>query len=97
MEAFLFAILLVVLVIRWIYLRDRIAALEGRLTVLERASINRAPSWNSPSHRAAPESARPAPPPPPSDAAFPARRRGPHAHHPADPSASRPGPRASHQ
>jgi hypothetical protein len=40
MEAFLFAILLVVLVVRWIYLRDRIDALEGRILVLERASIN---------------------------------------------------------
>ena len=38
MEAFLFACMLVVLVIRWIYLRNRIDALENRLFVLERAS-----------------------------------------------------------
>ena len=68
MEAFLFAILLVVLVIRWIYLRDRIDALEGRLTVLERASIIRAPIPEftaPPVPRAEPAPPRPTPPPPP--------------------------------
>ena len=61
MEAFLFAILLVVLVVRWIYLRDRIDALEGRLTVLERASVIRAPIPEF----IAPPPPRPEPPPTP--------------------------------
>ena len=71
MEAFLFAILLVVLVIRWIYLRDRIDALEGRIIVLERASVIRAPAAPfiaPPAPRTEPPPApqpRPAPPPPP--------------------------------
>jgi uncharacterized membrane protein len=68
MEAFLFAILLVVLVIRWIYLRDRIDALEGRLAVLERASIIRAPVPEftaPPMPRAEPAPPPPTPPPPP--------------------------------
>ena len=48
MEAFLFACMLVVLVIRWIYLRNRLDALENRLFVLELASVNRAPAPPSP-------------------------------------------------
>jgi len=70
MEAFLFAILLVVLVIRWIYLRDRIDALEGRIVVLERASVIHAPSAPfvaPPAQRTEPPPApqpRPAPPQP---------------------------------
>src|SRR4051812_40555111 len=61
MESFLFAILLVVLVVRWIYLRDRIDALEGRLAVLERASVMRAPIPEF----TAPPPPRPEPPPTP--------------------------------
>jgi len=44
MEAFLLLCILVVLVIRWIYLRNRLDALENRLFVLERASVSRAPA-----------------------------------------------------
>ena len=65
MEAFLFAILLVVLVVRWIYLRDRIDALEGRILVLERASINLAPSPRLAPMPPAPPQPRPAATPPP--------------------------------
>ena len=94
MEAFLFAILLVVLVIRWIYLRDRIDALEGRLTVLERASIIRAPVPEftaPPAPRAEPAPPRPTPPPA-------ARRRAPRTRHPsARPTGTSRCPRASHQ
>jgi uncharacterized membrane protein len=62
----LFACTLVVLIIRWIYLRDRIDALEGRLTVLERASLYRAPAPEfSPPTAPPPRPAPPAPPPPP--------------------------------
>lgn len=42
MEAFLLLCILVVLVIRWIYLRNRLHALEYRLSELERASVNHA-------------------------------------------------------
>jgi uncharacterized membrane protein len=65
MEAFLFACTLVVLVIRWIYLRDRFDALERRLAVLERASIDHVPTaeWAPPPSASVIE--RPAPPPTP--------------------------------
>ncbi len=43
MESFLFVCILVVLVIRWIYLRNRLDALENRLFLLERAA-DRAPA-----------------------------------------------------
>jgi uncharacterized membrane protein len=56
MEAFMFACMLVVLVIRWIYLRNRLDAMEDRLFVLERASVNWAPAMPPP---------RPAPMPTP--------------------------------
>jgi len=72
MEAFLFAILLVVLVIRWIYLRDRIDALEGRILVLERASVMRPPAVPfiaPPAPRTEPPPALPTRPAPPQPAA----------------------------
>jgi uncharacterized membrane protein len=59
MEAFLFTCMLVVLVIRWIYLRNRLDAMENRLFVLERASVNWAPAA-APVPRPAP---MPTPPP----------------------------------
>jgi uncharacterized membrane protein len=65
MEAFLFAILLVVLVVRWIYLRDRIDALEGRLVVLERASVMRAPTAPFIAPLPPRTESPPQPPPPP--------------------------------
>jgi uncharacterized membrane protein len=74
MEAFLFACTLVVLIIRWIYLRDRFDALESRLAVLERASIDRVPTveWAAPTpptiiDRPEPPPTPPPPPPPQPD------------------------------
>ena len=81
MEEFVFACMLVVLVIRWIYLRNRLDALENRLFVLERASVRWAPAspvMAPPTPRAEPAPAttvvqRPAaahtPPPPPAPVA----------------------------
>src|ERR1035438_10901902 len=70
-EVFLFVCVLVVLVIRWIYLRDRLYELENRLSVLERESAKRAYDANrayidqlprqEPAHAPAPT----ATPPPP--------------------------------
>jgi len=48
MEGFLFALLLVIVIIRWVYLRDRFNAIEGRLAVLERASVGWSPAWQPP-------------------------------------------------
>src|SRR5689334_22805614 len=61
MEGFLFALLLVIVLIRWVYLRDRFNAIEGRLIVLERASMDWAQAWRPPAADAPPP--RPAPPP----------------------------------
>src|ERR1019366_7184476 len=70
-EVFLFVCVLVVLLIRWIYLRDRLYELENRLSVLERESAKRAYDANrayidqlprqEPAHAPAPT----ATPPPP--------------------------------
>src|SRR5260370_1600346 len=69
MEVFLFICVLMVLVVRWAYLRNRLDAVENRLAVLERASINRAlagqftapaPPFIAP---APPATERPSPPP----------------------------------
>src|ERR1019366_407689 len=71
MEAFLLLCILVVLVIRWIYLRNRLDALEDRLFVLERASVSRAPAGplvivpTQPPAPAPPPVERPAPMPTP--------------------------------
>ena len=59
MESFLFVCILVVLVIRWIYLRNRLDELENRLFLLERAA-ERTPVV----HVAAPPIPRPSPAPP---------------------------------
>jgi uncharacterized membrane protein len=61
MEEFLFAGVLVVLVIRWVYLRNRLDTLENRLFVLERASVN----WAHAGEVIAPPARRPAPQPAP--------------------------------
>jgi uncharacterized membrane protein len=61
MEEFLFAGVLVVLVVRWIYLRNRLDELENRLFVLERASIG----WARAGEVIAPPTPRPAPQPAP--------------------------------
>ncbi|MGD0772396.1 MAG: DUF2339 domain-containing protein [Candidatus Solibacter sp.] len=82
MEAFLFVCILVVLAICWIYLRNRIDALENRLGELERAAGRRAFAAQvvppAPIPTPPPESiSAPAPPPPaverpaPPPAAFP--------------------------
>lgn len=60
MESFLFVCILVVLVIRWIYLRNRLDALENRLFLLERAA-ERAPVLPV----VLPPTPRPSPAPPP--------------------------------
>ena len=67
---FLFVCMLVVLVVRWIYLRDRIDALESRLSALERESQHRAYAANRafidqlPRQEAAPPPAPACPPVP---------------------------------
>ena len=48
MEGFLFALLLVIVIIRWVYLRDRFNAIERRLAVVERASVDWARAWHPP-------------------------------------------------
>ena len=58
MEIFFIGCLMAILVVRWIYIRDRFRDMEARLLVLERASMMAAPrSWE-------PAPAPPAPPPP---------------------------------
>ena len=63
MESFLFASLLIVLVIRWIYLRDRLAAIDERIDALSSA-IYRAPV-EAPAATPRPQPQPPAPPSPP--------------------------------
>ena len=48
MEVFLFGCLMTVIVIRWLYVRDRFQALEARLLVLERASAEAATPYFAP-------------------------------------------------
>ncbi|MEO8594492.1 MAG: DUF2339 domain-containing protein [Candidatus Solibacter sp.] len=61
MEGLLITIVMIVVIIRWVYLRDRMNAMEGRLLVLERASMNWARS-GFPAAAPPPEAVRPAPP-----------------------------------
>jgi uncharacterized membrane protein len=64
MEGFLVAIVLVVVIIRWVYLRDRMNAMERRLYALEcSATFSPAAVWQPVA--APPPPPRPAPPPPP--------------------------------
>jgi uncharacterized membrane protein len=65
MESFLFASLLIVLVIRWIYLRGRLAAIDERIDALASAIHRSAVETPRPAPQPQPQLA-PAPPPPPS-------------------------------
>ena len=61
--------MLVVLVIRWVHLRDRMDAMEARLLVLERASVMPCPRRRRSPPRPPPRTEPPpAPPPPPAPA-----------------------------
>src|SRR3954451_4193744 len=68
MEGFLFAVMLVVLIVRWVYLRDRMDTLERRLYALERAAVDWPLGWQpqaAPPPRPTPPAPPAAPPPPP--------------------------------
>jgi uncharacterized membrane protein len=64
MESFILLCIVVVLVVRWIYLRNRLDALENRLFVLERASVNWAPAGHFTPPPTQPPSPMPTPPAP---------------------------------
>jgi len=61
MESFLIVCLLVVLVIRWVYLRNRLYEIESRIGILERLPV--------------PPAAQPALPPQPAPPQWPSRQR----------------------
>src|SRR5689334_18252752 len=84
MELYLFTCLLVVLIIRWLQMRDRLATIEARLDALSEA-VYRMPV---PAPVAAPA---PAPPPPPRPASAPVPMPEPEIREPApEPTAERP-------
>ena len=85
MEEFLLLVLLVLLLVRWIYLRNRLDEVESRLSVLERATANRAPAVQfaaapvvAPTPRPEPAPAvAPEPPPPVMERPSPPRTAAP--------------------